>query len=136
MTSNVKKSMKQLAQEPLEMGKVAGEQVGLTKPAEVGEPQNREGKKVDPQLEEKEKSLQKKFLEAHRQELGDIERETQGQERQRKTQIREDFGSAQEESSPPAVEIPSKRRRNFFAGVKAKIKKLQTRAETRQPPTG
>jgi len=134
------KIAKQIAQEPLEILKTAGQQVSSVEidsqnsqsPDVAGE----SAKSTDNQLafkkDEEQSTRMYQTLEA---EMKDIRTKKQQEELQKKQALEQQL-KQENAGKKPLVEPMSKKGRRFIAGMAGKIEQLKKKSEIRMPPSG
>ena len=139
-----KQVARQIAQEPFEILKSAGKQVGIT--PEVGrenqnqvqnrEPQEQGPSEPTPQEKQKRVAQSQRLMQAYENELKEIEQKKQQEEMQKKqAEMIKDQQMAQyqEQKKDNILQVVSKKGRKMFG--KIGLKREQNKTETRMPPS-
>lgn len=138
------KAAKRTVLEPIEIARTAHKQV-LPVP-EVGKSAEKQSESKSSHSEEntnsedaevkKEKS--KRLIQAYEAEIEDIRESKKQQEFQEEQaqEVEEERKKEEEEEKNTLIEPATKPKRGLFAGLKTRLKRLQSRGEIRMPPSG
>lgn len=140
-----KQVAKQIAQEPLEILRSAGRQVGVTpesrpeaqnnQPQNPG-PQNERGNEQTPQEKQNRIAQSQRLMQAYENELKEIEQKKQQekfQEKQTEMIQNEQKAEHKQQKRDNILQVVSKKGRKMFG--KIGLKREQNKTETRMPPS-